>query len=126
MRCKTSQGLSMFIKNNSLGIQEITCELLLENKNKFKLIDVRRPDEFNAELSHIEGAQLKTLGPDLMEYLNSEDKNIQIAFICRSGGRSGNATAIAQDLGFKNVSNMIGGMLEWNRLGLPTDVSKSK
>lgn len=117
----SSQGFNMFIKNNSFGIQEITCESLLENKSQFKLIDVRRPDEFNAELSHISGAELKTLGPELMDYLNSEDKNKQIAFICRSGGRSGNATVIAQDMGFKNVSNMIGGMLEWNRLGLPTN-----
>ncbi len=109
----------MFIKNQALGIQEIKCETLLQHHDEFKIVDVRRDDEFLGELGHIEGAELKTLGPDLMEYLASEDKNLQIAFVCRSGGRSGQATQVASDMGFKNVSNMIGGMLEWNRLNLP-------
>ncbi len=111
----------MFKKNSALGIEEITCEDLLSHKSQFKLIDVRRDDEFTGELGHIEGAELKTLGPDLMDYLSSEDKELQIAFICRSGGRSGNATALAIDLGFSKVYNMIGGMLEWNRLNLPKE-----
>lgn len=109
----------MFKKNSALGIEEITCEDLLKNKSQFKLVDVRRDDEFDGELGHIDGAVLKTLGPELMDYLSSENKNTQIAFICRSGGRSGNATAVALDLGFSKVYNMIGGMLEWNRLNLP-------
>jgi hydroxyacylglutathione hydrolase len=109
----------MFIKNETLGIQEIKCEDLQSHKTNFKIVDVRRDEEFTGELGHISGAELKTLGPDLMDYLNSEDKNLQIAFVCRSGGRSGQATQIALDMGFTKVSNMIGGMLEWNRLELP-------
>lgn len=109
----------MFIRNEQLGINEIKCETLLTHKNQFKIIDVRRDDEFDGELGHIDGAELKTLGPDLMDYLQDEDKDLQIVFICRSGGRSGQATQVARDMGFSNVSNMIGGMLEWNRLNLP-------
>ncbi len=109
----------MFTKNSILGIDEIKCEDLLKNKTKFKIIDVRRDDEFSGELGHIEDAVLKTLGEDLHSYLQNEDKSTQISFVCRSGGRSGQATQMAKDLGFSNVSNVIGGMLEWNRLGLP-------
>ncbi len=109
----------MFKKNTALGINEIICEDLLKNKSDFKIIDVRRDEEFTGELGHIEGAELRTLGPDLMDYLNHENKKLQITFVCRSGGRSAQATQMAQDLGFTKVSNMIGGMLEWNRLDLP-------
>lgn len=109
----------MFIKNSQLGIDEIKCEELLKHKSEFKILDVRRADEFVGELGHIDGAELVTLGPDLIESLQSLDKKLQVAFVCRSGGRSGQATQMAQDMGFSKVSNMIGGMLEWNRLGLP-------
>jgi rhodanese-related sulfurtransferase len=82
--------------------------------SQFKLIDVRRPDEFTGELGHIKGAVLKTLGPELMEYLETADKDQPTLFICRSGVRSAQATGIAMDLGFKEVYNMEGGMLYWN------------
>lgn len=109
----------MFIKNQMLGINEILCQNLQDNISDFKVIDVRRDEEFTGELGHIEGAELKTLGPDLMEYLDGEEREVQIVFVCRSGARSGQATQMAQQMGFINVSNMIGGMIEWNRLGLP-------
>lgn len=81
------------------------------------LVDVRRDDEFTGELGHIKGASLKTLGPDLMKYLNTEDKKKPILFICRSGARSASATMMALDMGFETVVNMQGGMMQWNQLG---------
>lgn len=87
---------------------------------KVKLIDVRRPDEFNAELGHIDGAQLVTLGPDLTKYLETGDRSEEIVFICRSGGRSGNATAESIKMGYKFTVNMAGGMIRWNEEKLPT------
>ncbi len=48
-------------------------------------------------------------------------KDKTVVFICRSGGRSGNATAMAKDQGFANVYNMKGGMLLWNEMGLETE-----
>lgn len=110
----------MIIKNEMTGIEEIRCEDLSKNLAQFKLIDVRRPDEYVGELGHIDGAQLLTLGPDLTDYLKKEDKNQSVVFICRSGARSTNSTLEALDMGFDKVYNMIGGMIEWNRLSLPT------
>lgn len=85
------------------------------------LIDVRMPEEFVGELGHISGATLKTLGPELDDYLSSADKNKTIIFICRSGARSGRATTQAMGLGFKSTYNMEGGMLAWNAQALPTE-----
>ena len=105
------------------GIPEINCDEVFGKLEQLighvKLIDVRRLEEFNAELGHIDGAELITLGPDLNEFLNRENKDQEIVFVCRSGGRSGSATFESVRLGFKKTMNMSGGMLAWNALKLP-------
>ncbi len=105
------------VVNNIPEIQPEDVNLHLGRN--FQLVDVRRPEEFNNELGHVPGAKLVTLGPELMKFLESADRNSEIVFICRSGGRSGQATAMSLDFGYKHTMNMIGGMLRWNELGLP-------
>ncbi len=93
----------------------------IKTPSNLLLIDVRSPDEFIGELGHIQGAQLKTLGPELEQFLTQEDKNKEIIFICRSGVRSARATTMALTLGFQHVYNLEGGMLAWNQAGLKTE-----
>jgi len=87
--------------------------------SEYSMIDVRTEDEFNAELGHIDGAKRVTLGEELDLFLKNQDKNKKILFICRSGARSGKATLQALELGFNNVYNMEGGMLNWNDKNFP-------
>ena len=101
------------------GIPEISCEDVLAHMpqvaaKKVRVIDVRRPDEFNAEYGHIEGAELITLGSDLTTFLEKGNRNDEIIFVCRSGGRSGSATTESIKLGYKLTMNMVGGMIRWN------------
>lgn len=103
------------------GIPEVTCEEVLNQMGKVRLIDVRRPDEFNNELGHIQGAELVTLGADLTSLLEKGDRNQEIVFVCRSGGRSGSATAESIKLGYKATINMVGGMIRWNELNQPVE-----
>jgi hydroxyacylglutathione hydrolase len=87
------------------------------------LIDVRRDEEFNNELSHINGAQLVTLEKNLTEFLTQNQKSLSdknVVFICRSGARSLHAAQIAQSLNYKNIINLKGGMMAWNNAGLQT------
>lgn len=100
-------------------VPEITPEVLSAHKGAITLIDVRRPDEFNGELSHIPGAQLVTLGPDLDSFLSTHDKNDEIVFVCRSGARSGRATLQSIALGFSKSVNLQGGMILWNQKKFP-------
>lgn len=103
------------------GIPEVTCEDVLTNLGKVRIIDVRRPEEYNNELGHIAGTELITLGPDLTNFLEKGDRSQEIIFVCRSGGRSGQATAESIKLGYKSTINMIGGMIRWNELRQPTE-----
>lgn len=101
------------------GIPEVSVESVHAALGKVRLIDVRRPEEFNNELGHIAGAELVTLGPDLQSFLEKTDHNQEIIFVCRSGGRSGEATAQSLRLGYTKVANMVGGMIRWNEAKLP-------
>ena len=105
--------MSIVCRISPEGIPEITPAQLKELGSSVRIIDVRRSDEFNGELGHIEGAELCTLETDFEARLATLDPAETIVFVCRSGGRSGHATAMAQSKGFKKVYNMSGGMLRW-------------
>lgn len=81
------------------------------------VIDVRRPDEFNDELGHIEGAQLMCLQDNFDFRVRQLDKEKQYVFVCRSGGRSARAARVAIAHGFQHVYNLEGGMLAWRKAG---------
>ena len=102
-------------------VPEITPEMFKSYVGIMTLIDVRRPDEFDGELSHIPSAKLVTLGPDLDAFLNGHDKDDEIVFVCRSGARSGRATLQSRSMGFLKSVNLQGGMLLWNERKYPVE-----
>ncbi|WP_374001526.1 rhodanese-like domain-containing protein [Bdellovibrio bacteriovorus] len=107
-------------------MREITCEQVKDLKDQYRLIDVRTPEEYVGELGHIPGTELKTLGPELMEFLKNLNLEEKVVFVCRSGARSGQTTLLSEELGFTQTYNMIGGMLRWNQLGYEIHKGDSK
>lgn len=93
-------------------MQEITVkevERLINEGKQVNIIDVREVDE--VEAGKIPEAINIPLG--LVEFRISElNKTKEYIMVCRSGGRSGRATAYLEAQGFK-VINMAGGMLAW-------------
>ena len=93
-------------------MKEITpkeVENLLNEGIELNIIDVREVDEVTA--GKIPGAVNIPLG--LVEFrMNELDKSKEYIMVCRSGGRSGRATQFLEGQGY-NVTNMVGGMLEW-------------
>lgn len=81
------------------------------------IIDVREPNEY-AEL-RAKGSVLLPLGQ-----LNSRVKDLprdrELLMMCRSGGRSANATQFLAANGFENVTNVSGGIIAWHNADLPT------
>lgn len=79
------------------------------------LLDVREPDEYTGELGHIPGSQLiplKELSQRVGEL--SAYRDTPIIVVCRAGVRSTTAAAMLTGEGFSQVSNLKGGMLDWN------------
>ncbi len=92
------------------------------NRDSAVLLDVREPDEYRGELGHIPGSiliPLRQLAARAQEL--GPQKNNQIITICRAGVRSTTAAAMLTGLGFEQVSNLAGGMLDWNEQKLPVE-----
>lgn len=102
------------------NVKDIDPKEVLNSQGKARLIDVRRPDEYTGELGHAPGTELITLD-QLPNHIETLPKDKPIVFICRSGGRSAQATAFALENGFTHVYNMRGGMLLWNEYGLKVE-----
>jgi len=85
-------------------------EVLVKEKSAINIIDVREADEVQA--GKIPNAIHIPLG--LIEFkMQDLDKSKEYIMVCRSGGRSSKAATLLEDHGYK-VTNMTGGMLEWN------------
>ena len=101
-------------------VLDVTCQEVLEKKESVHLIDVRRNEEYIGEYGHIPGAALMTLDR-LSSTIGQLPKDETIVFVCRSGGRSAQAAAFAQSLGFQSVFNMAGGMIAWTESQFPAE-----
>lgn len=82
----------------------------LENKETLHLIDVREDEEVAQGI--IPTAEHIPLG-QIPEKMQELDKDTTYIMVCRSGGRSGNATQFLEQNGYQAI-NMAGGMLDWN------------
>ena len=84
----------------------------LDAGQQLNIVDVREPYE-NTEFNI--GGKLMPLG--MIQALQLDDiedwKEDEIILYCRSGNRSGQACMILEAAGFKNVRNLVGGMLDW-------------
>ncbi|MBS4208608.1 rhodanese-like domain-containing protein [Bacillus sp. FJAT-50079] len=77
--------------------------------NNIHLIDVREDDEV-AEGMIPQAVHIK-MG-EIPDHLDQLDKDKEYILVCRSGGRSGRVCEFLMEYGY-NVTNMVGGMLEW-------------
>ena len=94
---------------------EITTTMLqenLENNPEAVVIDVRTFGEIQAGI--VPGAiHIDLFGPGFLESVRSLDKNKTYYIICRSGNRSDSAAGAMAHMGFSNVYNVLGGMIQW-------------
>jgi rhodanese-related sulfurtransferase len=96
-------------------MKTITVEELkqrLEAGEKLNLIDVREPHE-HADFN-IGGISLPLGNIKILQTEDIDDlRNKETIVYCRSGNRSGQAALILEQIGFTNIINLAGGMLEW-------------
>jgi adenylyltransferase/sulfurtransferase len=83
----------------------------LDRGDKFVLIDVREPHEY--QICNIPAAKLIPLG-EVGKRLGELDPEADIVIHCKSGMRSARACGILKAAGFKHVRNMKGGILAWS------------
>ena len=82
------------------------------------ILDVRTPEEFNA--GHIANAiNINIADSDFSSEVSKLDKNATVAVYCRSANRSAVATNEMAELGFTDMYDMQGGIIDWEAAGGP-------
>jgi thioredoxin len=87
-----------------------------------QVIDVRTPQEFTG--SHIDNAlNIDWLSDTFEVNVQKLDKKKPVFVYCKTNNRSQQAAAKLEELGFKTIYNMQGGLLKWDAEGFskPTD-----
>ena len=85
-------------------------------KADVQLVDVRTPDEYRA--GHITNAKnINFYAADFKDQMEKLDKSKTIAVYCGVGGRSGKASTILTELGFKMIYDLQGGISAWKAKG---------
>lgn len=98
-------------------IQTLSVSELKENSERYLVLDVRESSEWHQE-GVIEGA-VRVFFADLPRKVDELNRNKRYAVICSVGNRASIAASILKKKGFE-VSNVLGGMTAWTKLGYPT------
>ena len=95
-------------------IKEITVKELknkFDNNEDFMLLDVRNIQE--VLFSKINGSIHIPMN-EIMDRINELDSNKEIIIQCKSGKRSARVCEYLMTQNFKNVKNLIGGIIAWS------------
>lgn len=85
----------------------------IEQNENVVLLDVRTDGEFR--MGHIPNAiHIDLFSPDLQNKIQNLDKDKKYLIYCRSGARSAHACSMMAHMGFSDLSNLYGGLFDWN------------
>lgn len=90
----------------------------IKNTKGGQVVDVRTPGEFKT--GHIQNASNIALqSPEFTDMASALDPSKPVFVYCLSGGRSASAVKRLKAMGFKEIYEMPGGMMEWRSQNLP-------
>lgn len=85
-------------------------------QSDMQLIDVRTPEEY-ADGGIKGSVNINYNGSDFEQRIAALDRDKPVLVYCLSGGRSGKAANTMNGMGFKEVYNMQGGLVQWRAEG---------
>ena len=101
----------------SIPVQEAQKK---QHKDEIIILDVRTPEEYAS--GHIpDSKHININSDDFEKNINLLDKNASYAVHCRAGGRARRAARYMRENGFRDVSNLEGGFIEWKAQNLPIE-----
>ena len=94
------------------AIQPQSLKRLIDNGHDIIFLDVRETWEY--EIVHLKGAKQIPLG-ELPQQVSLLNPYAEIVVYCHKGMRSLDAAHLLQQLGFKRVKSLVGGIDRWAR-----------
>ena len=90
---------------------------LIQDKSNAILLDVRTPNEVAQGIIK-DAEKIDFYDPNFKAELDKLDKSKVVLIYCRSGRRSGITMSTLRELGFGEVYNLQGGIIEWSAAGM--------
>lgn len=101
------------------SIENIDAKTFAEktkNTPNAQILDVRTPEEFSSE--HLDNASnINWLDANFAKNTEKLNKTKPVFVYCKTGNRSAKAAAKLEELGFKKIYQLEGGILKWNAAG---------
>jgi len=110
------------VKGGTSGGLSTAAAVLLINREKAVVVDVRETEEF--AVGHVGGARnvpLNQLEQRLPEVV--KNKTVPLLLVCESGARANRALATAKKLGYDKAQVIAGGLKAWKEANLPVEKS---
>jgi len=99
---------------------EQAAEVIADDPAGLVILDIRTPEEFDEV--RLDGAiNVDYYDADFADQLDTLDKNDPYVMYCRSGNRSSDAVKTMKDLGFTEVYEIDGGIVNWIESGYPVE-----
>ena len=117
--------MALFFSSNAQEVGSKAYDIMLQGLLSHSVfVDARERKEF--DVSHIKGAIF--VGYDSLDLsaMKKVNKNKEVIVYCSVGYRSEKVSEKLEEMGFKNISNLYGGIFEWKNQDQPIVTSESK
>ena len=96
------------------------AQVIDDDPSGLVVLHIRTPEEFN-EVRLADSVNVDFYAADFAEQLDGLDKADPYVMYCRSGNRSSEAVKTMKDLGFVEVYEVDGGIVNWYDSGFPVE-----
>jgi rhodanese-related sulfurtransferase len=114
--CGQKQNEKSADQDSASAISLITPEELNNVNKDILLIDVRTPQEYAS--GHVENSIIIDFrASNFKDLIGELNKDQDVYVYCKVGGRSGAAAKLMEEMGFKKIYDLQGGILQWEKDG---------
>ncbi|MEA3510043.1 MAG: rhodanese-like domain-containing protein [Actinomycetota bacterium] len=96
------------------------AQVIADDPAGLVVLDIRTPDEF-AQARLADAVLVDFYETDFAAQLDTLDKDVPYVMYCNSGNRSSEAVKTMKDLGFVEVYEIDGGIVNWYDQGFPLE-----
>ena len=96
------------------------AEVIEEQPEGLVVLDIRTPEEY-AEAHLADAIVVDYYASDFADQLDALDKNVPYVLYCRTGNRSSDAVDTMKSLGFAQIYEIDGGIVNWYEQGFPVE-----
>ncbi len=94
------------------------AQVIADDPAGLVVLDIRTPEEFN-EARLADAIMVDFYADDFADQLDTLDKDVPYVMYCRTGNRSSDAVKTMKGLGFVEVYEIDGGIVNWYEQGYP-------